>query len=227
MPASIDANQPPPGGAGDPIDTAARFAALAHNRQPLPADTTAELAQALTVDVDPRVYAAALGALVRGGPVPLAHRAWTAAALHAVPAIRRRAAELSPQLESPSSTPLIALVADPDDLVAEAACWASGEVPWADHDRAQVVAAIVVATRHEDPLVREAAVAALGALGDPAGLDSILTACTDRPTVRRRAVLALAPFDGPRVEQALRVALEDSDWQTRQAAEDLLGPTTA
>jgi hypothetical protein len=35
-------------------------------------------------------------------------------------------------------------------------------------------------------------------------------------------VLALAPFDGPEVEEALRAALEDRDWQVRQAAEDLL-----
>jgi len=40
--------------------------------------------------------------------------------------------------------------------------------------------------------------------------------------VRRRAVLALAPFDGPEVDEALRTALEDRDWQVRQAAEDLL-----
>ncbi len=226
MPASTDADQPPPNGADDPIETAARFAALAHDRRLLPADATGELAQALTADSEPRVYVAALGALIRGGALPLAHRAWIAATLHTVPGIRRRAAELSPQLESPSAAPLIALVSDSDDLVAEAACWASGEIPWNDPDRAGVVAAVVLATGHGDPLVREAAVAALGAIGDPTGLDAILTACGDRPTVRRRALLALAPFDGPRVEQALRAALDDSDWQTRQAAEDLLGPTT-
>ena len=45
---------------------------------------------------------------------------------------------------------------------------------------------------------------------------------TDKPAVRRRAVLALAPFEGEDVEAALRRALEDRDWQVRQAAEDLL-----
>ena len=49
----------------------------------------------------------------------------------------------------------------------------------------------------------------------------MLAACADRPAVRRRAVLALAAFDGPEVEAALAAALEDPDWQTRQAAEDL------
>jgi HEAT repeat protein len=76
---------------------------------------------------------------------------------------------------------------------------------------------------HDDALVREAAVAALGAIGDELGLSAILSACQDKPAIRRRAVLALAPFDSPEVEAALKTALEDRDWQVRQAAEDLLG----
>jgi HEAT repeat protein len=50
----------------------------------------------------------------------------------------------------------------------------------------------------------------------------VLAATRDRPAVRRRAVIALAPFEGPEVEAALRRAAGDRDWQTRQAAEDLL-----
>jgi HEAT repeat protein len=69
--------------------------------------------------------------------------------------------------------------------------------------------------------VREAAVAAIGALGDRRGLDAILAACEDRPAVRRRAVLALAPFEGRQVRAALERAKADPDWQVRQAAEDL------
>ncbi|MDA8283480.1 MAG: HEAT repeat domain-containing protein, partial [Actinomycetota bacterium] len=64
--------------------------------------------------------------------------------------------------------------------------------------------------------------AALGSIGDPAGLPAVLAATADKPAVRRRAVLALAPFEGPDVEAALRRAQEDRDWQVRQAAEDLL-----
>jgi len=79
-----------------------------------------------------------------------------------------------------------------------------------------------VVETHADPLAREAAVAALGALGDPAGLPAILTACADRPAVRRRAVLALSPFTGTEVDAAIERALTDKDWQVRQAAEDLL-----
>jgi hypothetical protein len=36
-------------------------------------------------------------------------------------------------------------------------------------------------------------------------------------------VLALAAFEGNSVEAALTRALDDRDWQVRQAAEDLLG----
>ena len=51
---------------------------------------------------------------------------------------------------------------------------------------------------HADPLCREAAVAALGAIGDPAGLAAVLAALEDKPAVRRRAAVALAAFEGPR-----------------------------
>ncbi len=60
------------------------------------------------------------------------------------------------------------------------------------------------ATAHADPLVREAAVAALGAQGDPATLPAVLAACDDKPAIRRRAVLALAAFEGDEVEARLQ-----------------------
>jgi HEAT repeat protein len=133
------------------------------------------------------------------------------------PLVRRTAAELAahhPQLS------LLALLTDSDGSVAEAAAWACGEHEHAD---GPVVARLVdLAGGHDDALVREAAVAALGAIGDPAGLPAILAATTDKPPVRRRAVLALAPFDGDAVDAALQRALQDRDWQVRQAAEDLL-----
>jgi HEAT repeat protein len=79
-----------------------------------------------------------------------------------------------------------------------------------------------------DPLARESSVAALGAIGDERSLDAILEATGDKPAIRRRAVLALAPFLDPghpragEIESALQRALSDRDWQVRQAAEDLL-----
>ena len=66
--------------------------------------------------------------------------------------------------------------------------------------------------------------AALGAIGDPAGLPAILAATGDKATVRRRAIIALALFDGPEVDEALSRASVDRDWQVRQAAEDQLAP---
>jgi len=66
-------------------------------------------------------------------------------------------------------------------------------------------------------------VAAIGAIGDPVGLPAVLAALGERATIRRRAVVALAAFDGPEVDAALARALTDRDRQVRQAAEDLLG----
>ena len=116
---------------------------------------------------------------------------------------------------------LVRLLEDPVAHVAEAACFALGEIG-ADASAA-VRALSLTAGAHRDPLVREAAVAALGAIGDEAGLPAILAATTDKPAVRRRAVLALAPFGGEEVDAALERALQDRDWQVRQAAEDMTG----
>jgi HEAT repeat protein len=112
------------------------------------------------------------------------------------------------------------LLADDDPSVVEAACFAVGEV----RDTRAVGELCRIASGHDDSLCRESAVAALGAIGDPAGLASILAGLDDRPPIRRRAVIALAPFDGPEVKAALQRALGDRDWQVRQAAEDQLRP---
>ena len=171
-------------------------------------------------DTDARVRAAALGALVRSGPVRTARRAWRAALDDADPAVRRRAAELTVDLLAPAR-PVVALLDDNDVTVVEAAAWALGELGPATARSGAVAALARVATGHDDALAREAAVAALGAIGSIRGLPAILAACRDKPQVRRRAVLALAPFEGPKVDAALSLALADADWQVRQAAEDL------
>ena len=179
------------------------------------------MAAAVATATDARVRGAALGALVRNGTQVQARRAWTTAVRDTDPAVRRRAAELAPKLPAPAARPLITMLKDRDALVAESAAFGCGEILWDEQRRSRIVEGLTTATRHDNALVREAAVAALGSLGDPAGLSAILVACTDQPPVRRRAVLALAPFDGPAVDAALVAALGDSDWQTRQAAEDL------
>jgi HEAT repeat protein len=172
-------------------------------------------------DDDPRVRATALGALARLGRLDPTR---LAAAFEDVAAIvRRRACELAPAVGPETVVRLIDALADPDDRVIEAACFGLGEV---GVDAAAAVSALVqVAGAGTDPLCREAAVAALGAIGDPAGLPAIIAATSDKPAVRRRAVLALAPFEGPEVDATLQRALQDRDWQVRQAAEDLTGIT--
>jgi len=211
--------------AAGPVARAAALAALGH-RGNLTAPDVARLHLAATDDPDARVRAAALGALVRGDVAEDALVAWRAAAADSEASVRRRACELAPAVADASGpgavvAELLARLTDRDVTVVEAAAWAIGELT----DDAVAAGAVgplaEVARTHRDPLAREAAVAALGALGDDAGLPAILEACTDKPAVRRRAVLALAPFGGPAVEAAIDAALTDRDWQVRQAAEDL------
>jgi HEAT repeat protein len=133
--------------------------------------------------------------------------------------VRRTAAELA---ATHGDVDVVPLLDDADVFVAEMSAWCLGERT--DPRDEEIEALIGAATSHPEALVREAAAAALGSLGDPRGLDAIIAACSDKPTVRRRAVLALAPFDDPRVDEVLRAALDDRDWQVRQNAEDMLNP---
>jgi HEAT repeat protein len=200
-------------GAGSRVDDVTgrrRAAALAGHQGHEPA------ARALLGDPSPAVRSTALGALARlgaAGPADVA-----AALADPDPTVRRRACEVGAGVGEVDLRPALD---DPDPSVVEAAAWALGE-------RGQAASGAVddlarVARDHEDALCREAAVAALGAVGDQRGLPAILAATADRPAVRRRAVIALAPFSGPEVGAALKRALSDRDWQVRQAAEDLTG----
>ena len=113
------------------------------------------------------------------------------------------------------------LLTDPDPSVVEMTAWSLGERT--ESTAVTALARLVPAAGgHPDPLCREAAVAALGAIGDPAGLPAVLGALDDKPAVRRRAAVALAAFEGPEVDRALHRCLDDRDWQVRQVAEDLL-----
>jgi HEAT repeat protein len=196
-------------------------------------DRNATRALGVFVESDPeaRVRVAALGALVRRAPKVSARASWKRATADHDASVRRRAAELAPLLDTRATrttmvTFALALLDDHDAFVAEAAAFALGEIASrAPRDHAastDVARALARATvEHPDPLVREAAVAALGAIGEPVSLPAVLTATRDKPAVRRRAVLALAAFEGPEVEAAITAALTDTDWQVRQAAEDL------
>jgi HEAT repeat protein len=174
-------------------------------------------ARRLVADRAPSVRATALGALARAEA--LAADDLRAALGDGSAVVRARAAELAAGLPGDAPPSLAEALIDRDPAVVEAAAWASGERTPAEPGIVRVLAG--VATAHDDPLCREAAVAALGSLGDPDGLPAVIAATRDRPAVRRRAVLALAPFAGPDVDEALTRARSDRDWQVRQAAEDV------
>ena len=166
---------------------------------------------------DPTVRASALVALHRLGG--LEDGDIRAAIADPDPRVRRTALELSPGFPDVG---IHGLVDDPDLFVAEMAAWAIGER--SDPGDTALTVLIDRTMTHDEQLVREACAAALGSIGDPRGLPAILAACNDKPAVRRRAVLALAPFEGPEVDAALHTALQDRDWQVRQNAEILLNP---
>jgi len=175
-------------------------------------------ARAALADADPVARELALGALSRMGA--LTDDDLRRAADDPEMAVRRRVALMMADRVDVS---LLDLLSDADAGVVEAAAWAGGEQqPLLPHPDPTVLERLIqLATEAPDPLVREAAVASLGAIGHPAGLPAILAGCNDKPAIRRRAVLALAPFDGPEVDAALAAALEDRDWQVRQSAEDV------
>jgi HEAT repeat protein len=203
------------------VARAAQAAALGQHDRLSPAQADGLVITAASDD-DARVRAAALAALVRSTTTHHATSAWTRAISDHDARVRRRAADLAPQLQNADVTipALTELLDDREVTVVTSAAWALGEqrtVPDATID-----ALAHTTTTHKDPRAREAAVAALGALGHQGGLPAILKACDDKPAVRRRAVLALSAYEGPQVDVALQRATTDKDWQVRQAAEDLL-----
>jgi HEAT repeat protein len=112
---------------------------------------------------------------------------------------------------------VVTCLSDSDALVVDGALFALGE-----HLFAGAVAQMcVIATTHEDARCRESAIAALGAIGDDRARPAILTALNDKPPVRRRAIVALANFEGPDIDAALALASEDRDWQVRAAVSQL------
>jgi HEAT repeat protein len=163
---------------------------------------------------------AALGAAHRAGLLEV--ETLVAAASDPAPPVRRRVAEIASARPDLPVAVLVTLLSDESEDVVETAAWACGELVSVDDVVLERLVDLAVSA--DAPLVREAAVAALGAIGDPRGLPAILHGCGDKPAVRRRAVLALAPFEGPDVDAAIERARSDRDWQVRQNADDVAPP---
>ena len=188
-------------------------------------------ARGLLADPDPTVRAAAVGAMERIGALT-ADEVGTAVA-DPDPAVRCRAARLLADPTLGTDAHVVALLDDDDAWVVEMASWAVGERHGTDPSPPRTASPpppIVLgrveqlAVDHDDPLVRESAVAALGAIGARRSLDAVLAGTEDRPAIRRRAVLALAAFldDDRAVAAARRAASDDRDWQVRDLAGLLL-----
>jgi HEAT repeat protein len=173
-------------------------------------------ARAALADPAPTVRVTALGALDRLDA--LADTDLVGALVDADPTVRRRACELA---AGRGTVDLGVALSDPQPSVVEMAAWALGE-QGSSRSVPALSALSAPGTGHPDPLCREAAVAALGAIGHPTGLPAVLSALEDKPAIRRRAAVALAAFEGPEVHAALQRCLADRDWQVRQVAEDLL-----
>jgi HEAT repeat protein len=209
----------PPGGAATKPATELRDRGVTDRRRAtaLAGHTGDEpLARASLSDPAPAVRTTALGALDRLRT--LTDDDLRTALADPSPDVRRRGCELA---ASRPGIDVLPALDDRDSSVAEMAAWSLGE----REEQVAVPALAAMASSssgHADPLCREAAVAALGAIGDPDGLAAVLDALDDKPAVRRRAAVALAAFVGPDVEAALRRCLDDRDWQVRQVAEDLL-----
>ncbi len=177
-------------------------------------------------DPDPKVREAALRALARAGVLSPAEL--ESALADDDPAVRAAALELAAARPEVPAASIMALLDDPDPRVVETAAWTCGERDagaGGGTDPDEIVSALArVSVGHDDALCRESAVAALGALGHPAGLPAVLAALDDKPAVRRRAVIALSPFSGASVEAAIDRARVDRDRQVREAVEELRGP---
>lgn len=176
-----------------------------------------ETAESAQTDPDPRVRIAALRSLARLDAI--SEHQLGKALEDPDPAVRITALEIA---VDHSISGLERLLDDDDSMVVESAAWALGERQAAGDSIIDQLSR--VARRHPDPLARESAVAALGAIGDERGLPAILDATHDKVAVRRRAVIALAAFEGAEVSDAYERARRDRDRQVRDAVDEILGP---
>ena len=132
----------------------------------------AEVARSGLTGDDAAVRATALGALERLGV--LSDVELVAALSDSEPRVRRRAAEVA---ATHPAVDLVPMLSDADPNVVETAAWACGEH---ESNRPEVVRRLIeLSADAAEPLVREAAVAALGAIGDPAAIEPVYQAAGD------------------------------------------------
>ncbi len=107
---------------------------------------------------------------------------------------------------------------DPEWLVVEQAVFLAGELEL----QGLVGRLIGMARTSTEAAVRESAIAALGAIGDPAAVPVIASAIrSEKVYIRRRAVVAAAAFEGDELASALALAREDRDPQVRALVEEI------
>lgn len=136
------------------------------------------------------------------------------------PSIRAGAAEKLGACGHDALNILAGLEEDADPTVREALATAYGEVG----SRNSVGWLAITARDDTDRHVKEAATAALGAIGDTAGLATLLELInTGPPQVRRRAIAAITVFDDDRIEPAIKRAALDRNPGVREAAEMVVG----
>jgi HEAT repeat protein len=137
--------------------------------------------------------------------------------------VRRECAEVLGATPGARTKWLLAALRDESPPVREAAAFALGE--HAERGSVSPLLAIAIDDK-EDSLAREAAVAALGAIGDAVAVPALLDLiASGPPQVRRRCVAALTVFDDDRIEPALQRAATDRNPMVREAAEMVVGRT--